>query len=45
MKFVPKVRVLIFLCTHTTSLMYIGELVVTLAACTYLFKLDRLSLS
>jgi hypothetical protein len=46
--FVPKVSVLIFLCTtweRTTSLMYIGELVMILAACTYLFKLDRLSLS
>jgi transposase len=46
--FVTKVRVLIFLCTSwesSTSLMYIGELIMTLAACTYLFKLNRLSLS
>ena len=44
--FVPKVSVLIFLCTnwqHSTSLMYIGTLVVTLAACPYLFQLDWLS--
>ena len=46
--FVPKVSVLIFLCTnwqHSTSLMYIGTLVVTLAACPYLFQLDGLSQS
>jgi hypothetical protein len=45
---VPKVSVLSFLCTtweSSTSLMYNGELVMTLAACTYLFKLNRLSLS
>ena len=44
--FVPKVSVLIFLCTNwqrNTSLMYIGTLVVTLAACPYLFQLDWLS--
>ena len=46
--FVPKVSVLIFLCTNwqrSTSLMYIGTLVVTLAACPYLFQLDWLSQS
>ena len=46
--FVPKVTVLIFLCTNwqcSTSLMYIGTLVVTLAACPYLFQLDWLSQS
>jgi hypothetical protein len=48
MRFVPKVSVLNFLSTTwecSTLLMYIGELVMTSAACTYLFKLDRLSLS
>ena len=43
----PK-SVLIFLCTNwqsSTSLMYIGTLVVTLAACPYLFHLDWLSQS
>ena len=48
MSFVPKVSVLIFLCTNwqrSTSLMYIGTLVVTLAACPYLFQLDWLSQS
>ena len=42
-RFVPKVSVLIFLCTNwqrSTSLMYIGTLVMTLAACPYLFQLD-----
>jgi hypothetical protein len=42
------VYILIFLCMTwegSTSLMYIGELVITLAACTYMFKLDQLSLS
>ena len=46
--FVPKVSVLIFLCTNwqrSTSFMYIGTLVVTLAACPYLFQLDWLSQS
>ena len=46
--FVPKVSVLIFLCTNwkrSTSLMYIGTLVVTLAACPYLFQQDWLSQS
>ena len=46
--FVPKVSVLIFLCTNwqrSTSLMYIGTLVVTLTACPYLFHLDWLSQS
>ena len=46
--FVPKVRVLNFLCTNwqrSTSLMYIGTLVVTLIACPYLFQLDWLSQS
>ena len=46
--FVPKVSVLIFLCTNlqcSTSLMCIGTLVVTLAACPYLFQLDWLSQS
>ena len=41
--FVPKVSVLIFICTNwqrSTSLMYIGTLVVTLVACPYLFQLD-----
>ena len=40
---VSKVSVLIFLCTNwqrSTSLMYIGVLVVTLATCSYLFQLD-----
>ena len=44
--FVPKLSILIFLCTnwqHSTSLMYIGTLVVILAACPYLFQLDWLS--
>ena len=48
MGFVPKVSVLIFLCTnwqHSTSLMYIGMLVVTSAACPYLFQPDWLSQS
>jgi hypothetical protein len=47
-RFVPKVNVLIFLCTtleRSISLMYIGGFVMTLPACRYLFKLDRLSLS
>ena len=38
--FVPKVSVLIFLCTNwqrTTSLMYVDTLVVTLAVCPFLF--------
>ena len=46
MWFVPKVSVLNFLCTNwqcSTSLMYIGTLVVTLAACPYLFQLDLMS--
>ena len=46
--FVAKVSLLIFLCTNwqcSTSLMYIGTLVVTLAACPYLFQLDWLSQS
>ena len=46
MWFVPKVSVLIFLCTNwqsSTSLMYISTLVVTVAACPYLFQLDWLS--
>ena len=46
--FVPKVSVLIFLCTNwqrSTSLMYIGTLVVTLAACPYLYQLDWFSKS
>ena len=46
--FVPKVSVQIFLYMnwqHSTSLMYIGMLVVTLAACPYLFHLDWLSQS
>jgi len=46
--FVSKVSVLIFLCTNwqsSTSLMYIGVLVVILAACPYLFQLDWLSQS
>ena len=46
--FVPKVSVLIFLCTNwqrSTLLMYIGTLVVTLVACPYLFQLDWLSQS
>ena len=46
--FVPKVSALIFLCTNwqrSTSLMYVGTLVVTLAACPYLFQLDWLSQS
>jgi hypothetical protein len=46
--FVPKLSVLIFLCTNwqrSTSLMYIGTFVVTLAACPYLFQLDWLSQS
>ena len=46
--FVPKVSVLIFLCTNwqcSTSLMFIGTLVVTLAACPYSFQLDWLSQS
>ena len=45
---VPKVSVPIFLCTNwqrSTSLMYIGTLVVTLAACPYFFQLDWLSQS
>ena len=48
MWFVPKVSVLIFLCTNwqrSFSLMYIGTLIVTLAACPYLFQLDWLSQS
>ena len=48
MWFVPKVSVLIFLCTNwqrSTSLMYIGTWVVTFAACPYLFQLDLLSQS
>ena len=48
MWFVPKVSVLICLCMNwqcSTSLMYIGTLVVTLAACPYLFQLDWLSQS
>ena len=48
MWFVPKVSVPIFLCMNwqrSTSLMYIGTLVVTLAACPYLFQLDWLSQS
>ena len=47
-RFVPKVSVLIFVCTNwqgSTSLMYIGTLVVTLPACPYLFQLDWLSQS
>ena len=46
--FVPKVSVLIFLCTNwqcSISLIYIGMLVVTLTACPYLFQLDWLSQS
>ena len=46
--FVPQVSVQIFLCTNwqrSTSLMYIGTLVVTLAACPYLFQLNWLSQS
>ena len=46
--FVPKVSVLIFLCMNwqsSTLLMCIGTLVVTLAACPYLFQLDWLSQS
>ena len=46
--FVLKVSVLIFLFTNwqrSTSLMYIGTLVVNLAACPYLFQLDWLSQS
>ena len=46
--FVPKVSLLIFLCTNwqrSTSLMYIGMLVVTLSAYLYLFQLDWLSQS
>ena len=44
--FVPKVSEMIFLCTNwqsSTSLMYIGTFVVTLAAFPYLFQLDWLS--
>ena len=44
----PKVSVLIFLFTNwqrSSSLMYIGTLVVILAACPYLFHLDWLSQS
>jgi len=40
MRVVPKVSVLIFLCTNwkcSASMMYIGALVVTLASCPYLF--------
>ena len=46
--FVPKLSVLIFLSTNwqrSTSLIYIGTLVVTLAACPYLFQLDWLNQS
>ena len=45
--FVPKVSVLIFLCTNCqrSTSMYIGKLVVNLAACPYLFQLDWLSQS
>jgi len=46
--FVPKVSVLIFLCTNwqrNTSLMHIGTLVVTLAVCPYFFQWDWLSQS
>ena len=45
--FVPKVSVLIFLCTNwqRSTSMYIGMLVVTLTACPYLFQLDWLSQS
>ena len=46
--FVSNVSVPIFLCTnwqHSSSLTYIGTLVVTLAACPYLFQLDWLSQS
>jgi hypothetical protein len=45
---VPKVSILISLCMtweRNTSLIHICELGMTLAACTYLFKLDRFSLS
>ena len=48
MWFVPKVSVLIFLYTNwqrSTSLMYIGTLVVTVDASPYLFQLDWLSQS
>ena len=44
----PKIRVRIFLCTNwqsSTSLMCINTLVVTLAACPYLFQLNWLSQS
>jgi len=46
--YVSKVSVLIFLCMNwqrSTSLMYTGALVVTLAACSYFFHLDWLSQS
>jgi len=44
----PKSKCTIFLCMNwqrSTSFMYIGTLVVTLAACPYLFQLDWLSQS